>query len=176
MGKKVFTTCGVFALIAAAFFVGRTFGAHATWQSYTQTRIQQEKQLQEQMLALDRSFLTNLMVRPNALISGSYALELQYTGKPFKSHSVTLKIDNGKLASMSEASFVFHNVSQNGSVVSWSMDWPDGDEGPGADFIGVIDGNQMSGKVYKRPGSGWHAGEPAAYGVWRLKPATKAVR
>jgi hypothetical protein len=167
--KKILILCAVVAAIVFAFAFGKHLGVQDATEMHTKLRIKENSDLQQQLLQLDQSFLANLVTRPGTLISGTYKLDVQYAGQITKSFPVTLTFSNGKLVSMTTTAFHVQNIVHASSVVSWNQF--DLDEGPSADFIGLINGNQMSGKVYLHPGNGWHEEEPAAYGVWYLRPS-----
>ncbi|HXI85790.1 MAG TPA: hypothetical protein VNL17_17055 [Verrucomicrobiae bacterium] len=162
MQKKIVAVCAVLALIAIIFWVGSYYGADS--RSKLQTK--RDLDLHKKLVELDRSFLTNVVTRPNTMTSGSYVLEIQFTGKPEKTAALELEFSNGQLIKMSK--LPIQDLVQTGSVVSWMQ--YDEDEGPSARFIGLIDGNGMWGRVYVEPGQGWREGDPPAYGVWKLHP------
>lgn len=129
-------------------------------------RINRDLMLHKELVALDRSFLTNVATRPNTLISGNYILETQIAGKPAEVSSLRLEVSKGQLTKLSQ--MPIQDIRQTGNVVSWERF--DIDERPRTIYIGMIDGNRMWGKIYTEPGQGWHEGESPNYGMWRLYP------
>jgi hypothetical protein len=167
--KNILILCAVVAAIVFAFAFGKHLGVQDATEMHTKLRIKENSDLQQQLLQLDQSFLANLVTRPGTLISGTYKLDVQYAGQATNSFPVTATFANGRLVGLTMAAFRIEKLAQSDSFVSWEQHHFDGDQGPSSSFIGLVDGNQMSGKVYLHPGNGWHEGEPAACGVWNLR-------
>lgn len=100
------------------------------------------------------------------MTSGSYTLEVCLAGKPVNTSLLDLVFFNGELSNAREGHVA--NINQTGNVILFLK--VEEDEGPFLQFVGVIDGNEMWGRVYQVPGQGWHQGEPPNYGVWRVQP------
>jgi hypothetical protein len=120
----------------------------------------------EELVELDKAFLPTIAVRPSSMTSGTYTLETWFHGKAAEAAEVELEFSDGQLVKLT--GLPIQGIVQHGHVVFWERF--DYDEGPSAAHVGLVDGNTMWGRVYVKPGQGWHEGEPPAYGVWRLVP------
>jgi hypothetical protein len=164
MLKRVIVVCTVLAFLVIAFWVGRAVGL----QTAIKLRTKQELEQHDQLVALDRSWLTNVVTRPSTMTSGVYTLEIRLAGRPVQAS--TVEFDFSKREFIKGSKLVIWNVVQTGNAVSWEQHETEDDEEPNATLVGLVDGNGIWGRVYVAPGEGWHEGEPPAYGVWRLYP------
>jgi hypothetical protein len=123
------------------------------------------------LIGQDRAFMKNVTTQPSALASGTYVLETTFPGKPIETCEVKLSIANGQLVAVNQAigqPLLTDGFVQEGSIVRATV--YDTEEGPPREYVGLIDRTTIVGKVYILPGQGWHEGEPAEYGVWRMYP------
>lgn len=130
------------------------------------------------LAALDAETLAGVPADSPALATGPYVLEVRFPGEAPRTHAITLELDaGGRLAGPprmpSTEAAVTQELAQTGHVVSWMQH--DMNEGPSARYVGLVDGGTLWGRVYVRPGSGWHSGAPAAIGFWRMTPAAPAA-
>ena len=120
----------------------------------------------DQLAQLDRSFLTNVIIRPSSLISGRYVLEIRFPGEPPLIDHLDLVVSNGLIAlpksNKPHRNGMADTLAQNGNVVSWHY------EGiayeANAECVGLIDENMIWGRVY-----GWNPGNESI-GIWKLYP------
>src|SRR5258706_15135851 len=98
MLKKLAIFCAVLALLAIAFWIGRTNGVSTS--SNLQTK--RDLELHKTLVELDRSFLTNVVTRPNMMTSGIYALEIRFAGKPETISELELEFSNRQLTKVSK--------------------------------------------------------------------------
>lgn len=163
---RLVVVIGAMIVIATlTYFVGHNRG-----ERYCAQHLQQPPEYWEQLVQLDRDFLSTVVTRSNRLASGTYVFEIRFPGQSTQTYVVALVFANGRLLKAPNPrkdKFVTHSLVQNAHVVSWSQ--TDTDEGPNATYVGLIDGLMMWGKVYVPRGTGWHQ-NPPAIGVWRLYP------
>jgi hypothetical protein len=157
--KKIAKLIGVLVLLGIVFWIWKFEGADAQ----SKQRTLHDLELHKNLLELDRSFLTNLPCASNALTSGNYTLDVCLAGQSEKLTNVLLGVSNGQITNSPLLDLV-----QNGNEVYWVQ--YDYDQGPFQEFVGLIDGDAMWGRVYVAPGQGWRQGEPPNYGVWRMTP------
>ena len=165
MKQKIIVVVSVLILLVTAFLTGRRSGMHVAIEQQTKQQLQRDLQLHRELVELDRLFLPNIPVSPNTMTSGSYTLETWIAGKPEENSVLKMEFADGKLVKLPPR-VPIQDIQQTENVISWER--YDMHEGPSAIFIGLIDGNEMWGRVYVEPGQGWREGEPPAYGVWRL--------
>lgn len=175
MKRKIITIGAVLALLVVAYLVGQHNGQHKDSRDAAERQMKHDLELCRKLVELDRSFLANVLTRPNALTSGTYMLETTFPDRPPEALVLVLNFSNGQLLTEYQTvgqNLVTHGFTQQGTLVSGTV--YDMDEGPGREYVGVIDGDMMWGRVYQLPGQGWREGEPPAYGVWRLCPKEDA--
>lgn len=164
--RRIAVVCAVLGLLAVAFWCGRSTGFHTATTQATRQQAKRDLALHDRLVELDRSLFAQVAASPNKMTSGRYTLETSLAGTTTAA-SVDLDLVDGQLRRIT--SLHVQDIQQTGTVVSWEQ-FPgaDADEGPSARYVGVIDGDEMWGRVYVKPGEGWHEGTPPAYGVWRL--------
>lgn len=162
MRKPILTCIGV-GLAVLSFFIGRWWGgASAT-----------EKLMQEEMIRygkfanLDRTVLQGFPARSNAMTSGTYLMEVWFPDGAHPSpHEVKLRCENGKIVVPATNSFTRSGgpltLSVTGNVVSWTEEGALYEANP--EYVGLIDGGEMWGRVY-----GWNPGDQSV-GIWRMYP------
>ncbi len=143
------------------YWVGQSHGSNKE----VKHRTKRDLELHGQLVELDQWFLAGVATRPSIMTSGKYTLATRWAGRKTEVSMVDLEISDGRVSKMT--GLPIQDIVQTGKVVSWEQ--VDMDEGPSARFIGLMDGDGMWGRVYVKPGQGWHEGEPPAYGVWRFQ-------
>ena len=130
------------------------------------TSATQQPSPQNQRAEFDRQTLAMISTKSNALISGTYSMTTWLPGNPAQVHELFLTVSNGiPIFSPTNAGHrngMADTFTVNGKVVSWHMEgiFYEGN----AEFVGLIDGNEMWGRVY-----GWNPGTEEI-GIWRLSP------
>ena len=168
--KKIITIGAVLALLIVAYRVGQ----HKRSWDPTERQMKRELEFHNKLFEIDRFFLTNVVTRPNTLTTGTYIMETTFPDRSAEIHTLKLVFSNGQLLKEYQhvgRNLVTNGFTQEGKVVSGAVH--DMDEGPTWEYIGVVDGNTMWGRVYQPPGQGWRKGEPPAYGVWKLRPQSE---
>ena len=161
--KRILLIVSIFALLALAYGIGYY---RAGYQAGVR-QMNEDLEHWEQLAKLDRVFLTNIVTRSNALTTGTFVLETSFPGKPPWTEVLSLTFSNGVFALpkpvQPQRAGMAETLVQNGNVVSWL------DEGilyeANAEWVGLIDGNKIWGRVY-----GWNAGQESI-GFWRIYPA-----
>jgi hypothetical protein len=162
--RAVIFVIGVIAAYAVGHFIG-SCDADAS-------RRDRDLKHWQQLAELDRAFLTNVVTRPGALVTGRFVIETCFPGIPPRSHPLDLVFSNG-LCSLPMPAGPHRNgmadtFVQNGNVVSWHH------EGilyeGSAECVGVIDGEMIWGRIY-----GWSPGD-GSIGLWRIyrQPSDRA--
>ncbi len=158
--RRILMCMGIGLMIAgAAFWYGRDVGSDRA----VKQRITRDMMQHHQLLELDRTFLARMGVQPNALVSGRYLFAKTLAGETTSVTPVEITVTEGQLRIVS--GITAGNFNQTGNVVTWQYV---GNEMPVAQYIGVIDGAELWGRIYVEPGQGWHEGVPPNYGVWQL--------
>ena len=166
MKRRIMLIGAVLILLVIAYFTGQSDGSDRE----VKQRIERDLELHGKLVELDRQFLASVATRPNALVSGKYALETRIAGGTTTVSLVEIELSEGRLRKLTGE--CIQDMAQTGNVVSWEQGTMD--ETPFARFIGLIDGDGMWGRVYVKPGTGWHEGDPPKYGVWRLRRQPEA--
>jgi hypothetical protein len=156
--KLIIILTGV-AVVLVSFAIGKWWGSANT----------SEKLMQEEMsrwgkrAALDRSVLHSFPVRRNALTSGTYLMDVWFPSSKLPAREVVLNCANGQITVPAfNRNRGSQTLSVEGNVVSWTQ------EGGGyeadTEYVGLIDGNEMWGRIY-----GWNPGDQSL-GLWRIYP------
>jgi len=169
MRKAGFIIFGI-VIAVVAFVVGR-------WWEGTAARtkaMQEEMSRMDRLAEFDKNMLQNLAVRSNVLTSGTYVMQMwflsssQSNSRPQQpgTQEFALHCENGQTIVRARSGFTRDGSSRTfiitNNVVSWTQ------EGAGyeanAKYVGIVDGDEMWGRVY-----GWGPGDQSV-GFWRIYP------
>ena len=136
----------------------------------------------ERIIEMEKRFLSSIPARKNELKTGVYNLEYQFPDKMIVKHEVNLRVsDEGQIVNGpvifkdSERLSGAANLWSQDSAVYWVMQLPMETHYPSHHFVGVVDGIQIWGHVY-RVAMGDHTWHPTSFdiGVFTIKPKAGA--
>jgi hypothetical protein len=165
MRKLILTSIGV-GVVVVSFLIGRWWGSAGATGKLMQEVMQEEMMRYGKFADLDKSVLQSFPARSNVVTSGAYLMEVWFPGAHLPPHEIKLRCENGKISVPATNSFTRSGgsltLSVTGNVVSWTEEGALFEANP--EFVGLIDGDEMWGRVY-----GWNPGDQSV-GIWRIYP------